>query len=222
MKIDYEELEPVRALRTRSERTLEGTFQRKPLSDRHVVAATQPPALAESKYTVTNSFRTPFTEHAFLGSAPLPSRTRTALRFLSTDQGAFDTRKRLRSCLAGAGAHCGGKTSSSAAVSVERGCVCAAYRGTGGMEDTKFPVKAKFTRQESLIFSIRSAMLWKVPSPWAVMRMVSSPVWTVRSQLRYRCLCISLRTGSGACMYPLRRTVLLPEYRYPRLWLLYQ
>ena len=53
-----------------------------------------------------------------------------------------------------------------------------------------------------LIFSIESAMLWKVPSPWAVMRMVSSPVWTVRSQLRYRCLCISLRTGSGrACTH---------------------
>ena len=110
-------------------------------------------ALAESKYTVTNSFRTPFTEHAFLEpECAVAFPYKDGIKILSTDQGAFDTRKEtaimfgweperivVENQLIGGGF--GGKED----VSVQHIAALAAWK-------YKVPVKAKFSRQESLYF----------------------------------------------------------------------
>ena len=110
-------------------------------------------ALAESKYTVTNSFRTPFTEHAFLEpECAVAFPYKDGVKILSTDQGAFDTRKEtaimfgwepervvVENQLIGGGF--GGKED----VSVQHIAALAAWK-------YQVPVKAKFSRQESLYF----------------------------------------------------------------------
>ena len=95
VKIDYEELEPVRGIADAKREDAPKVHSKGNLCQtRHVVRGDAAKALAESKYTVTNSFRTPFTEHAFLEpECAVAFPYKDGIKILSTDQGAFDTRK---------------------------------------------------------------------------------------------------------------------------------
>ncbi len=154
VKIDYEELEPVRGIADAKREDAPKVHSKGNLCQtRHVVRGDAAKALAESKYTVTNSFRTPFTEHAFLEpECAIAFPYKDGIKILSTDQGAFDTRKEtaimfgweperivVENQLIGGGF--GGKED----VSVQHIAALAAWK-------YKVPVKAKFTRQESLYF----------------------------------------------------------------------
>ena len=154
VKIDYEELEPVRGIADARREDAPKVHSKGNLCQtRHVVRGDAAKALAESKYTVTNSFRTPFTEHAFLEpECAVAFPYKDGVKILSTDQGAFDTRKEtaimfgwepervvVENQLIGGGF--GGKED----VSVQHIAALAAWK-------YQVPVKAKFSRQESLYF----------------------------------------------------------------------
>ena len=154
VKIDYEELEPVRGIAEAKREDAPKVHSKGNLCQtRHVVRGDAAKALAESKYTVTNSFRTPFTEHAFLEpECAVAFPYKDGVKILSTDQGAFDTRKEtaimfgwdpervvVENQLIGGGF--GGKED----VSVQHIAALAAWK-------YQVPVKAKFSRQESLYF----------------------------------------------------------------------
>ncbi len=154
VKIDYEELEPVRGIADAKREDAPKVHSKGNLCQtRHVVRGDAAKALAESKYTVTESFRTPFTEHAFLEpECAIAFPYKDGIKILSTDQGAFDTRKEVsimfgwdpsrvvvENQLIGGGF--GGKED----VSVQHIAALAAWK-------YQVPVKAKFSRQESLYF----------------------------------------------------------------------
>lgn len=154
VKIDYEELEPVRGIAEAKREDAPKVHSKGNLCQtRHVVRGDAAKALAESKYTVTNSFTTPFTEHAFLEpECAVAFPYKDGIKILSTDQGAFDTRKEtaimfgweperivVENQLIGGGF--GGKED----VSVQHIAALAAWK-------YQVPVKAKFSRQESLYF----------------------------------------------------------------------
>lgn len=154
VKIDYEVLEPVRSI-------VEAMAEDAPkvhsagnlCQSRHVTRGDAAAALAASAYTVTRSFTTPFTEHAFLEpECAIAFPYKDGVKILSTDQGAYDTRKEtaimfgwdpervvVENQLIGGGF--GGKED----VTVQHIAALAAWK-------FKRPVKAKFTRQESLYF----------------------------------------------------------------------
>ena len=156
VKIDYEPLEPVRNI---AEAMAEGApkvhsggniCQR-----RHVTRGDAAAALAASAHKVTKTFSTPFTEHAFLEpECAVAFPYKDGVKILSTDQGAFDTRREtaimfgwldqidrivVENTLIGGGF--GGKED----VSVQHIAALAAYH-------FQRPVKVKFSRQESLNF----------------------------------------------------------------------
>ena len=122
---------------------------------RHVTRGDAAKALAESAFTVTQRFTTPFTEHAFLEpECAVAFPYKNGVKVQSTDQGAYDTRKEC--------AHMFGWDSEPERVVVETMLVGG---GFGGKEDVsiqhlaalaayKFqrPVKCKLTRAESLAF----------------------------------------------------------------------
>ena len=154
VKVEYEVLEPVT------------TFARAMAPDapkvhsagnlcqsRHVTRGDAAAALAASVYTVTRSFSTPFTEHAFLEpECAVAFPYKDGVKILSTDQGVYDTRKEV-SIMFGWDPE---------RVVVENQLVGG---GFGGKEDVtvqhisalaawiyKRPVKARFSRQESINF----------------------------------------------------------------------
>ena len=154
VNIDYEELEPVRGFAEAKRDDAPKVHSKGNLCQtRHVLRGDAAKALAESKYTVTNSFRTPFTEHAFLEpECAVAFPYKDGVKILSTDQGAYDTRKEtaimfgwdpervvVENQLIGGGF--GGKED----VSVQHIAALAAWK-------YQVPVKAKFSRQESLYF----------------------------------------------------------------------
>ena len=120
---------------------------------RHVTRGDAAAALASSAYTVTKSFSTPFTEHAFLEpECAVAFPYKDGVKILSSDQGAYDTRKEVsimfgwdpsrvvvENQLIGGGF--GGKED----VSVQHLAALAAWI-------YKRPVKAKLSRQESIRF----------------------------------------------------------------------
>ena len=120
---------------------------------RHVTRGDAAAALAASAYTVTRSFSTPFTEHAFLEpECAVAFPYKDGVKILSTDQGVYDTRKEV-SIMFGWDPE---------RVVVENQLVGG---GFGGKEDVtvqhisalaawiyKRPVKARFSRQESINF----------------------------------------------------------------------
>ena len=120
---------------------------------RHVTRGDAAAALASSAYTVTKSFSTPFTEHAFLEpECAVSFPYKDGVKILSTDQGVYDTRKEV-AIMFGWDPH---------RIVVENQLVGG---GFGGKEDVtvqhisalaawiyKRPVKARFTRQESINF----------------------------------------------------------------------
>ena len=122
-------------------------------ASRHIVRGDPAGALARSRYVVMEHFETPFTEHAFLEPECCVSYPyKNGVRILSTDQGAYATRSEV--------AHMFGWDPER--VVVENQLIGG---GFGGKEDVTTqhisalaawifhrPVKAKFTRQESISF----------------------------------------------------------------------
>ena len=154
VRIEYEVLKPVTTLKEAMAPDaprihLNGNLCQK----RHVTRGDAATALATSAHTVTKSFSTPFTEHAFLEpECAVAFPYGDGVKILSTDQGVYDTRREVaimfgwepervvvENMLVGGGF--GGKED----VSVQHISALAAW---------KFgrPVKAKLTRQESIRF----------------------------------------------------------------------
>ena len=154
VKIEYEQLEPVRSI---AEAKAEGAPKVHSAGNlcqqRHVVRGDAAKALKESAYTATGTFRTPFTEHAFLEpECAVSFPYGDGVKILSTDQGAYDTRHEVSIML--------GWEDTPERIIVENQLIGG---GFGGKEDVttqhisalaalKFnrPVKAKFSRSESL------------------------------------------------------------------------
>ena len=154
VKIEYEVLEPVRSIAEAKADDAPAIHEGGNLcQQRHVVRGDAAKALAESAYTVTGEFRTPFTEHAFLEpECAVSFPYKDGVKILSTDQGAYDTRKETSIML--------GWQDTPERVVVENQLIGG---GFGGKEDVttqhisalaamrfKRPVKAKFSRSESL------------------------------------------------------------------------
>ena len=94
VKIDYEVLEPVRNIHEAKAEGAPKVHSKGNLcQSRHVVRGDAKKALAESAYVVTDTFTTPFTEHAFLEpECAVAYPYKNGVKILSTDQGAYDTR----------------------------------------------------------------------------------------------------------------------------------
>lgn len=120
---------------------------------RHVTRGDAKKALAESKYKITESFTTPFTEHAFMEpECGLAFPYKDGVKVLTSDQGVYDTRKEIAYMLEWdpdrivvenklVGGGFGGKED----VTVQHTSVLLALK-------TGRPVKVKFSRQESINF----------------------------------------------------------------------
>ena len=154
VKVDYEPLELVRTIQ-------EARAADAPIlhpggnlcQQRHVTRGDARAALAQSKYVVTQSYRTPFTEHAFLEpECAVAFPYKDGVKVYTSDQGVYDTRKEISIMLGWeperivvenklVGGGFGGKED----VSVQHLAVLAALR-------VNRPVKAKLTRQESINF----------------------------------------------------------------------
>lgn len=154
VKVDYEPLEPVRTIQ-------EARAADAPIlhpggnlcQQRHVTRGDARAALAQSKYVVTQSYRTPFTEHAFLEpECAVAFPYKDGVKVYTSDQGVYDTRKEISIMLGWeperivvenklVGGGFGGKED----VSVQHLAVLAALK-------VGRPVKAKLSRQESINF----------------------------------------------------------------------
>ncbi|MDQ7093698.1 selenium-dependent xanthine dehydrogenase [Desulfosporosinus sp. PR] len=155
IKIDYEELEPVRNVWEAMAENAPKIHEKGNLcQSRHVTRGDAKKALAESKYTVTQSYSTPFTEHAFLEpECAIAFPYKDGVKVYSTDQGVYDTRHEIAIMLGWedydrivvenklVGGGFGGKED----VSVQHIAVLAALK-------VQRPVKVKFSRKESLAF----------------------------------------------------------------------
>lgn len=158
VKVEYEPLEPVHnpeeaaapgAPKIHPEMDIEGNL----CASRHIVRGNPKEAIASSRYVVTESFETPFTEHAFLEpECAVSFPYKDGIKILSTDQGAYATRSEVAHMLRW----------DPERIVVENQLIGG---GFGGKEDVttqhisalaawifKRPVKAKFTRQESISF----------------------------------------------------------------------
>ena len=154
VKISYEPLEPVRTIQ---EAMAEDAPRLHPngnlCQQRHVTRGDAKTALANSKYVVTQSYKTPFTEHAFLEpECAVAFPYKDGVKVYTSDQGVYDTRKEISIMLGWepdrivvenkfVGGGFGGKED----VSVQHLAVLAALK-------VNRPVKAKLTRQESINF----------------------------------------------------------------------
>lgn len=154
VKVEYEVLEPVRNI---TEAMAEDAPKIHPngnlCQSRHVRRGDAKTALENSKYTVTETFDTPFTEHAFLEpECAIAFPYKDGVKIYSTDQSVFDTRKEVsimfgwdpekvvvENKLVGGGF--GGKED----VTTQHIAALCAYK-------LKRTVKAKFSRDESLAF----------------------------------------------------------------------
>ncbi|MEE1040756.1 MAG: selenium-dependent xanthine dehydrogenase, partial [Lachnospiraceae bacterium] len=154
VKVEYEVLEPVTTIAQAMAPEAPKVHSAGNLcQSRHVTRGDAAAALAASAYTVTRSFSTPFTEHAFLEpECAVAFPYKDGVKILSTDQGVYDTRKEV-SIMFGWDPE---------RVVVENQLVGG---GFGGKEDVtvqhisalaawiyKRPVKARFSRQESINF----------------------------------------------------------------------
>ena len=154
VKVEYEVLEPVTTIaRAMAPEAPKVHSAGNLCQSRHVTRGDAAAALAASAYTVTRSFSTPFTEHAFLEpECAVAFPYKDGVKILSTDQGVYDTRKEV-SIMFGWDPE---------RVVVENQLVGG---GFGGKEDVtvqhisalaawiyKRPVKARFSRQESINF----------------------------------------------------------------------
>ena len=167
VKVEYEELEPVRNIDEAAAPDapiIHESFnafgnhvvlKNNICQQRHVTRGDAKAALAASAYTVTDTFVTPFTEHAFLEpECAVAAPYKNGVKVWSTDQGAYDTRKECAHMLGWdaepervvvqtmfVGGGFGGKED----VSVQHLAALAAYK-------LNVPVKCFLTREESLAF----------------------------------------------------------------------
>ena len=167
VKVEYEELEPVRNIDEAAASDapiIHESFnafgnhvvlKNNICQQRHVTRGDAKAALAASAYTVTDTFVTPFTEHAFLEpERAVAAPYKNGVKIWSTDQGAYDTRKECAHMLGWdaepervvvqtmfVGGGFGGKED----VSVQHLAALAAYK-------LNVPVKCFLTREESLAF----------------------------------------------------------------------
>ena len=154
VKIDYEPLEPVRTIQDAMAPDAPRLHPGGNLcQQRHVTRGDAKTALANSKYVVTQSYRTPFTEHAFLEpECAVAFPYRDGVKVYTSDQGVYDTRKEISIMLGWeperivvenklVGGGFGGKED----VSVQHLAVLAALK-------VNRPVKVKLTRKESINF----------------------------------------------------------------------
>ena len=154
VKIDYEELEPVRSVYEAKAPGASLVHEKGNLcQSRHVTRGDAKKALAESKYVVTRSYSTPFTEHAFLEpECALAFPYKDGVKVYTSDQGVYDTRKEISIMLGWeperivvenklVGGGFGGKED----VSAQHIAVLAAL-------SVGRPVKVKFSRSESIAF----------------------------------------------------------------------
>ena len=154
VKVDYEPLEPVRTIQEARAADAPSLHPNGNLcQQRHVTRGDARAALAQSKYVVTQSYRTPFTEYAFLEpECAVAFPYKDGVKVYTSDQGVYDTRKEISIMLGWeperivvenklVGGGFGGKED----VSVQHLAVLAALR-------VNRPVKAKLTRQESINF----------------------------------------------------------------------
>ena len=154
VKIDYEELEPVRSVYEAKAPGAPLIHEKGNLcQSRHVTRGDAKKALAESKYVVTRSYSTPFTEHAFLEpECALAFPYKDGVKVYTSDQGVYDTRTEISIMLGWeperivvenklVGGGFGGKED----VSAQHIAVLAAL-------SVGRPVKVKFSRSESIAF----------------------------------------------------------------------
>ena len=154
VKVDYEPLEPVRTIQEARAADAPSLHPNGNLcQQRHVTRGDARAALAQSKYVVTQSYRTPFTEHAFLEpECAVAFPYKDGVKVYTSDQGVYDTRKEISIMLGWeperivvenklVGGGFGGKED----VSVQHLAVLAALK-------VGRPVKAKLSRQESIAF----------------------------------------------------------------------
>ena len=154
VKVDYEPLEPVRTIQEARAADAPSLHPNSNLcQQRHVTRGDARAALAQSKYVVTQSYRTPFTEHAFLEpECAVAFPYKDGMKVYTSDQGVYDTRKEISIMLGWeperivvenklVGGGFGGKED----VSVQHLAVLAALK-------VGRPVKAKLSRQESIAF----------------------------------------------------------------------
>lgn len=154
VKIEYEVLEPVRNI---DEAMKEDAPKLHPngnlCQSRHVTRGNAKEVIANSKYVVTRTYDTPFTEHAFLEpECAIAFPYKDGVKIYSSDQSVFDTRKEVSIMLGW----------DKERIVVENKLVGG---GFGGKEDMSVQhiaalcavklqrtVKAKLTRDESLAF----------------------------------------------------------------------
>ena len=154
VKIDYEPLEPIRSFREAAAEGAPKLHENGNLcQSRHVLRGDAKTALANSKYTVTETYTTPFTEHAFLEpECAIGFPYKDGVKLYTTDQGVYDTRKEVSIMLGWdperivvenklVGGGFGGKED----VSVQHLAALAALK-------VGKPVKVKFSRAESIMF----------------------------------------------------------------------
>lgn len=152
--IDYEPLETVSSIAEAKAEGAPGVHSAGNVCQkRHVSRGDAHRALKEAKYKVTRSYKTPFTEHAFLEpECAVAMPYKDGVKVYTSDQGVYDTRKEIaimfgwdedrivvENKLVGGGF--GGKED----VSVQHlACLCAHHFGR--------IVKCKLTRDESIAF----------------------------------------------------------------------
>lgn len=156
VEITYEEETPIRDIYEAMQKDAAKVHESGNLcQSRHVTRGDAKKALEESAYTVTEVFKTPFSEHAFLEpEAALAMPYKKGVKVYSTDQGIYDTRAEIAHMFKGVldpeqivvqnmtiGGGFGGKED----VSVQHLCALAAYT-------LQKPVKMVFSRDESLAF----------------------------------------------------------------------
>ncbi len=154
IRIDYEVLKPVTSVQEAMAEDAPKVHSAGNLcQSRHVTRGDAKKALENSKYVVTRTYTTPFTEHAFLEpECAVAFPYKDGVKVLSTDQGVYDTRKEIsimfgwdpervvvENKLVGGGF--GGKED----VSAQHIAALAAMK-------VNRPVKVVFSRQESINF----------------------------------------------------------------------
>lgn len=154
IKIDYEVLKPVASVKEAMAEDAPSVHEKGNLCQkRHVTRGDAKTALANSKYVVTQTYSTPFTEHAFLEpECAVAHPYKDGVKVYSTDQSVFDTRHEIaimmgwenervvvENKLVGGGF--GGKED----VSAQHIAALAAFK-------VNRPVKVVFSRQESINF----------------------------------------------------------------------
>lgn len=154
VKVDYEVLEPVRNITEAMAKDAPNIHSNGNLcQSRHVRRGDTEAAIKNSKYVITETFDTPFTEHAFLEpECAIAFPYKDGVKIYSSDQSVFDTRKEVaimfgwdpekvvvENKLVGGGF--GGKED----VTTQHISALCAYK-------LNRPVKAKFSRDESLAF----------------------------------------------------------------------